>query len=459
MTTTQRIFNFPNSIPSWYIGHMSKGIKEMKRRLREIDLMIEIRDSRLPLSSINPMFENLLLNSSNQPSPPSHSVLHHQQQQHHHSNLIPRLIIYNKKDLADSRLEKPLIEAFKQTDQEVLFTNSRVDEDVKSVLKKSLNLLKSKSSKHSSISSFDPNHIKLKNQIKSHPSNSLQNGYKIMICGMPNVGKSSLLNSLRRVGSQKGKVVSEAPMPGHTRSVGGFIKILEASKSTNGKSIYIFDTPGIMPLFLGRGEVAARRAFKIALTAGIKDSLFDSFDLSSYLLHLLIIRYSTSPHNNLNQIYQTLSITDPTFSIDLEPISLNPKLDLPIEDFLKSIAHRIKAFQSGGMPNLEVASEYFLKSFRDGKFGEWTLDELGQTTDDVNHSPLRIEPDHSIQTEENALGLNRFDSVVIQNVLNGLKSSSVQPQSPTALKMAERRKGKAIQRARSLSNLQKRRSR
>lgn len=63
-----------------------------------------------------------------------------------------------------------------------------------------------------------------------------------------------------------GKAVSEAPMPGHTRSVGGLVKIAEPSQLSGGKPVYVFDTPGIMPIFLGRGDDAAARAFNIALT-------------------------------------------------------------------------------------------------------------------------------------------------------------------------------------------------
>lgn len=267
-----------------------------------------------------------------------------------------------------------------------------------------------------------------------------------MVCGMPNVGKSSLLNALRRVGCQKGKAASEAPMPGHTRSVGGMVKILEPSKVSNGKPVYVFDTPGIMPVFLGRGDPAAARAFKIAITAGIKDSLFDSFDLASYLLHILILRYSTPPHR-LSEISKILSLRN---SPDLKPISLDPSLHLPIEEFLKAIALRIKALESGGVLDLEAAAQFLLKSFRDGRFGSWTLDDLGQYD-----FPQLSESGSNLMMDERSVGL---DACVIGKVDQVLDSGELRIHSPTAIKMAERRKGKEIQRAQSLSNLQKRRS-
>lgn len=100
----------------------------------------------------------------------------------------------------------------------------------------------------------------------------------VLIAGMPNVGKSSILNSLRRVGVRKGKAASTSSMPGHTRRLSTVIKIAEAPPT------YIYDTPGIMVPFLGKGVAGKEAALKLALTGGIKESLFEGDTVAEYLL-------------------------------------------------------------------------------------------------------------------------------------------------------------------------------
>jgi len=94
----QRSFVFPSVLPTWHLGHMVKAIREMKQRMNDVDVVIETRDARLPLTSINPVFEEILKgpsNKSNKNPAPSPSL-----------NSPVRLVVYNKKDLADHRLEK-----------------------------------------------------------------------------------------------------------------------------------------------------------------------------------------------------------------------------------------------------------------------------------------------------------------------------------------------------------------
>lgn len=77
-------FAFPASLPSWFVGHMHKALRVMDQKMATADLFVEVRDARLPLSSINPVFERF----SGQ------------------AKRAKRLIVYTKRDLADSRFEQ-----------------------------------------------------------------------------------------------------------------------------------------------------------------------------------------------------------------------------------------------------------------------------------------------------------------------------------------------------------------
>ncbi|KAG1240994.1 hypothetical protein G6F68_017119 [Rhizopus microsporus] len=98
-----------------------------------------------------------------------------------------------------------------------------------------------------------------------------------MVVGMPNVGKSSLINALRRVGVGKGKAAITGAQPGVTRTVIGTVKVLEDP------TVYLIDTPGVMVPHIDDPV----RSLKVALTGGIRDHLSDEQVMADYLLYRL----------------------------------------------------------------------------------------------------------------------------------------------------------------------------
>lgn len=116
---------------------------------------------------------------------------------------------------------------------------------------------------------------------------------------MPNVGKSSLLNALRRVGLHKGmsfravarestsltritgKAFATSSVPGLTRKLTGTVRVSDTPP------IYVYDTPGVMLPYLGRGEAGAERGLKLALTRGVKEDLWEEDTVVDYLVWYL----------------------------------------------------------------------------------------------------------------------------------------------------------------------------
>ncbi|KAI9263474.1 P-loop containing nucleoside triphosphate hydrolase protein [Helicostylum pulchrum] len=286
--------HFPyDRVINWFPGHMAKGLRLISERLNSVDLVVEVRDARIPLSSVNPSFEKVV-------------------------GRRPRLIVYNKFDLADQSTRKPITEAFAKhaPTTPVVFTSCQTDDNIKAILD------------HAS---------KLADPIPQ---------VTLMVVGMPNVGKSSLINSLRRVGVGKGKAAATGAQPGITRTVIGTVKVLEDP------TVYLVDTPGVMVPHIADPV----RSLKVALTGGIRDHLSDEQVMVDYLLYRL---------NGFNDYeyakWFKLPNNEPTNNVD---------------ELLQGVARRIGAIVKGGELDLNMASKFFLKHYRTGKLGRHTLDDV-----------------------------------------------------------------------------------
>ncbi|WP_066365016.1 ribosome biogenesis GTPase YlqF [Neobacillus fumarioli] len=213
----------------WFPGHMAKARREVTEKLKLVDIIFELIDARIPYSSRNPMIDE---------------IIHHK----------PRLVLLNKADMADQEVTKEWISFFAGQGFRSLAVNAQAGEGLKEIVQVSKEILQEK---------FD--RLKAKG-VKPR-------AIRAMIVGIPNSGKSTLINRL-----VKRNIAKTGNTPGVTRSQ-QWIKV--------GKEMELLDTPGILwPKFEDQ-EVG----MKLAITGAIKDTLLNLQDLAVYALKFLEREY------------------------------------------------------------------------------------------------------------------------------------------------------------------------
>lgn len=180
----------------------------------------------------------------------------------------------------------------------------------------------------------------------------------MMVIGMPNVGKSSLLNALRNASLGLKKAALTGDQPGVTRKISTEVKIVE--KDDNFGGVYLKDTPGVFVPYIPDSE----SMLKLALCGNVAEDLADPVTKADYLLY----------HLNLNDptVYEKFS----------EPTN-------QITSLLTQIAAKTGKLKKGGIPNLNSASKILIQRWRDGKMGKFVLDEV--TEDSLEKRKFELE--------------------------------------------------------------------
>ncbi|XP_029962494.1 mitochondrial ribosome-associated GTPase 1 [Salarias fasciatus] len=304
------VFDFGGrEVAHWFPGHMAKGLKQMRANLKNVDCVIEIHDARIPLSGRNPVFEDTL-------------------------NVKPHLLILNKMDLADVSNKQRVVRTLQKSGvQNVLFTDclKQSDTSIKKVVPLVMEIIE-----------------------KSMRFNRAENTtYCLMVIGVPNVGKSSLINALRRTNLKKGRASRVGGEPGITKAVLTRIQVSERPL------MYLLDTPGVLPPRIESVETG----MKLALCGTILDHLVGEDIIADYLL------YSLNRLGNFSYV---------------EKYSLQEPSD-DIQHVLKRIAvklgktQRVTAITGVGninvtVPNYTAAAYDFIRAFRKGELGQVMLD-------------------------------------------------------------------------------------
>lgn len=274
----------------WYPGHIAKAEKKLKEQLSLVDAVIEVIDARIPLSSSYDNISGLL-------------------------NGKPRFLLVNKSDLVDKNELKPFIEYLKnKNNTEVIPTVAKNNNDINLIVKQAIELAEPK------IQSLIAKGL-------------LRRPARIMVVGMPNVGKSSIINKLTR--SSKTKIGAKA---GVTRQQ-QWVRI--------NPQLELLDTPGIIPM----KQEDQQRAQKLAFVNSVSENAYSNEIVAQELLDLL----DNKQAKILREYYKLPE--DKKLNIDNIAIERNWLL-------------------TGGSTDRERTSVYILRDFREGKIGKFILDKL-----------------------------------------------------------------------------------
>lgn len=275
----------------WYPGHIAKAERKLKEQANLVDIILEVVDARIPLSSKYEDIEKLIGDK-------------------------PRLLILNKVDLADGRFCEQWKEYLQsETGCPVLLTNTGSNKDISHIMKAATELGKPKIA-------------------QLIEKGRLPRPIRAMVIGMPNVGKSSIINKL--IKTSKTKTGAKAGVTRMTQWV-----------RVNPK-MELLDTPGIIPMKLDNQD----KAVKLAIVNSVSENAYDNTEVAEELIKIL-------------------------FERNKEVLLTHYKLDdMPIPPTIEQIATARNWIVREGQPDITRAAIMVLSDFRHGRIGKFTLESI-----------------------------------------------------------------------------------
>ena len=288
---------------NWFPGHMAKTRKQITEDLKLVDVVIEILDARIPVSSQNPEIRQITKNKK-------------------------KVVILNKSDLSDPSDNKKWIEYFVKQGNKVVLVDSNVGNGVKDVIKQTQSIM-------------------IDELKKLAEKGRIGRKIRVMIVGIPNVGKSSFINRIAKKNSAE-----VGNRPGVTKQK-QWIRIND--------EIELMDTPGVLwPKFESQ-EVALNLAF----IGTIKDDILEITEIAYCLTKFLLENYR-------KKLIERYSLDEQKVN---NILAQEQDENRNIYEIMQLIGKRRGAIISGGDIDDEKTSKIILDDFRNGKLGKITLEK------------------------------------------------------------------------------------
>ncbi|XP_074593553.1 mitochondrial GTPase 1 isoform X2 [Brevipalpus obovatus] len=294
---------------SWFPLHMATGLQKIQRIIRRIDGVIEVHDARVPFSGRSSYFHQQIVGGR------------------------PHLLVLNKMDLVDEHFQTDVNQKLIHSCDRILYTSTIQN-------------------KRKNLDKIVPELIEVLHE-KHRFHRSDERDIHVLVVGVPNVGKSSLINALRNdLLGKAGKPMATAPYAGVTKSLSERLRI------SHSPSVFLVDTPGILEPELGTPE----SPFRLALCGIFRDEVVGLPIIVDYLLFWLNRR-------RMFRYVQVLNLPEPIDNVDevLLRVAMDQKLIFKGKD--------MKTKRSIERFDLEKAAHYIIKLFRNGEFGMLMLDD------------------------------------------------------------------------------------
>lgn len=289
---------------------MKRGVDQIQSALHDIDAVIEVHDARIPFSGRNSQLREVV-------------------------HIRPHLMLLNKSDLADLSRKDDILRKLKEVEgvNNVHFSNCSSKHILKDIRNNVIPILMK--------------------EIQGKPRfrTDMMNLYNILVLGIPNVGKSTLLNKFLQTYTTRKKVAAVGAMPGITRSVMNKVKV------NFDPEMYVVDTPGILNPKIGSVDVGMR----LALCDCIPNHLVGKDRIVDYLLFWL------NKHERFSYV-KLYGLTEPTDDVNvlLSEVAKGNKYVIPATDEFGKKKYRL---------NFDKACSHIIKDFQLGTFGKVLLDD------------------------------------------------------------------------------------